>query len=141
MDAHALSLPAKGHNKPSLRHSRAIRGASCLSMRSFLNRIVPRLSSGDEFEGVEQIARRMMIVLPSSAFRTSWDYIVIALVIFSILHTPLKMCALLAFSCALVMRRVDAAAPAIQSPFIVPLHHTRSLVLYARPRRHLQMFR
>ena len=44
-----------------------------------------------QFEGVERIARRMRIFLPTTRFRVIWDWALIFLVIYSVITVPIEV--------------------------------------------------
>ena len=54
--------------------------------------IAPKPKAHDDFEGVEQIAKRMNILLPNSPGRVYWDSTILLLVLYSLLNTPLQLC-------------------------------------------------
>lgn len=43
-----------------------------------------------EFEGLEMIAKRMWIILPSQPFRIAWDWILIIFVLYSAITVPME---------------------------------------------------
>ena len=45
----------------------------------------------EDFEGVESIARRMRIILPTSTFRARWDWWIILLVVYNAVSIPLEI--------------------------------------------------
>ena len=45
----------------------------------------------EDFEGVESIARRMRIILPTSTFRARWDWWIIVLVVYNAVSIPLEI--------------------------------------------------
>lgn len=50
------------------------------------------LDNYDDYEGYELIARRMKVILPSSWFRASWDWVLIILVLYNLVSIPLEIC-------------------------------------------------
>ena len=46
----------------------------------------------DHFEGYEVIAARMRVILPQSFFRTTWDWLLIVLVVYNLVSIPLEIC-------------------------------------------------
>lgn len=54
--------------------------------------VTPKQNCNDDFEGIEQIAWRMFILLPTSTTRTSWDWLMVVLVLYSLINTPLQIC-------------------------------------------------
>ncbi len=45
-----------------------------------------------EFEGIDKIAMRQYIVLPTNPWRSAWDWVLILLVIYSSLSVPMEIC-------------------------------------------------
>ena len=45
-----------------------------------------------DYEGVEEIARRMRVLLPNSWFRSTWDWVLIGLVMYNLINIPLEIC-------------------------------------------------
>ena len=69
------------------RRARALRPRRVCSLPSAVSS-----PSADDYEGFELIARRMWVVLPSSWFRATWDWVLIAFVLYNIVTIPLDMC-------------------------------------------------
>ena len=46
----------------------------------------------DDVEGIEQIARRMRVILPNSYFRSTWDWVLIMLVLYNLVNIPIEIC-------------------------------------------------
>ena len=62
--------------------------------RTMLRRLSSELSGRrnvEDFEGVESIARRMRIILPTSTFRARWDWWIIVLVVYNAVSIPLEI--------------------------------------------------
>ena len=45
-----------------------------------------------DFEGLELVARRMWIILPTHPFRVAWDWVLIVCVLYSAITVPLEVC-------------------------------------------------
>ena len=50
-----------------------------------------REAQHDDYEGFEVIARRMWVILPSSWFRATWDWILVIFVVYNMISIPLEM--------------------------------------------------
>ena len=50
-----------------------------------------REAQHDDYEGFEVIARRMWVILPSSWFRATWDWILVVFVVYNMISIPLEM--------------------------------------------------
>jgi hypothetical protein len=67
-------------------------GAEARRERRRSTALAKGFSTDDDFEGFEIIARRMRVILPQSLFRSTWDWVLICLVLYSLVMIPLEIC-------------------------------------------------